>query len=159
MERVCHFFDVPLHIFESQYGSARPLAMKFKQEHPTWSSLECWRQACQTMLARPESRRRYGELSYLSKIAVRYAGCEGLTTSGVEQNHAKQDKILTPDRSRLEITMENAEMKLSCDYDAQEEDAVIELAQSIWGELYGDCRLSACFEHRPAIEQAHQTTF
>eukprot|EP00969_Alexandrium_andersonii_P204511 9037286-Alexandrium_andersonii.AAC.1 len=76
---------------------------------------------------------------HLRHMLVRLAACVGCTTSGVEHQHAQQDRILSGLKSCREC-VEVDRLKLAVDYDPSESSRAVGLAIKLWQSNYGKVR-------------------
>lgn len=117
------------------------LAYKISRENSDLPNLDVWRTALQR--SRHLEGPKTPEVQALTAVLMRFAVCNGCTTSGIEQNHSRQDQLMTNQRNRLATAAENDEMKLVCDYRNEEEAAVIAAAERLWKLHYRVSRKTA----------------
>ena len=136
ISRVAHFMKFSEEQFANELHHYMPLAKAVRERKRATSDFEAWSLAL-------DQRKDYVERhpAGLLTQALEFMGVlEGCTTSGIEHGHSKHALILTSFRGSSSTTLENDEMFLCQDWQAENEDAIVKEAMELWRRYYGHIR-------------------
>ena len=127
LHRLAVTFELDRSRLVSEFDLVLPTARALKQQHPSHSNFDCWKNAVE----------QHGKPKTLCAALARYAACCGCTTSGVEQLHSLQDWLWPKRRKKLGEGRSNDEMKIVVDAAEYDRESTIAIAQEIWMRIYG----------------------
>ena len=131
LHRLAVTFELDKSRLVSSFDLVLPKAHALKQQHPSQSNFDCWKNAFE----------QHGKPKTLCAALARYAACCGCTTSGVEQLHSLQDWLWPKRRKKLGEGRSNDEMKIVVDAAEYDRESIITVAREIWMRIYGKPRV------------------